>query len=326
MKFIDCIEVNNRFFLAPMAGVTDYAFRTVCARQGAALTYTEMVSAKALCYSDKKTATLLDISDEHRPCFAQIFGSEPDICARGARLALEISKADGIDINMGCPMPKIVKNGEGSALMRDPDRIYDIVKAVKAAVDVPVTVKIRAGYDGEHINACDAAVAAQSAGAQAVGVHGRTREQLYTGKSDRSIIAAVKKAVNVPVIASGDAFSAQDCMDIIGETNADFVMIARGAQGNPHIFRQCIALSEGRELPALTTESLMDMLIQQAEIACLHKGEKRAIAELRKHTLWYLGNLIGSKTLKVKASMINSLDELKTVCCMAIQEGLQPRG
>ena len=326
MKFTDRIEVNNRFFLAPMAGVTDYAFRTVCARQGAALTYTEMISAKALCYSDRKTATLLDIADDHRPCFAQIFGSEPDICAKGARLALDISRADGIDINMGCPMPKIVKNGEGSALMRDPDRVYNIVKAVKNAVDVPVTVKIRAGYDAEHINACDVAIAAQSAGAEAIGVHGRTREQLYTGKSDRSIIASVKNAVNVPVIASGDAFSAQECMDILGQTNADFVMIARGAQGNPHIFAQCVALAEGRELPELTCESLMAQLLQQAEIACKHKGEKKAIAELRKHTLWYLGNLIGAKTLKVKASMINSLDELKDVCDIAIREGLQPRG
>ena len=326
MKFIDRIEVNNRFFLAPMAGVTDYAFRTVCARQGAALTYTEMVSAKALCYTDKKTATLLDIADDHRPCFAQIFGSDPDICAKGARLALDISHADGIDINMGCPMPKIVKNGEGSALMRDPDRVYDIVKAVKNAIDVPVTVKIRAGYDAEHINACEVALAAQAGGAEAIGVHGRTREQLYTGKSDRSVIKAVKNAVNVPVIASGDAFSAQECMDILQETNADFVMIARGAQGNPYIFAQCAALAEGKPLPELTSESLMAQLLEQAEIACMHKGEKKAIAELRKHTLWYLGNLIGAKTLKVKASMINSLDELRTVCDIAIKEGLQPRG
>jgi len=326
MKFIDGIDVANRFFLAPMAGVTDYAFRTVCARQGAALCYTEMVSAKALCYNDRKTAILLDIDGEHRPCFAQIFGSEPDICAKGARLALEISHADGIDINMGCPMPKIVKNGEGSALMRDTDRIYDIVKSVKNAVDVPVTVKIRAGYDAEHINAVFAALAAQEAGAAAIGVHGRTREQLYTGISDRGVIASVKKAVTVPVIASGDAFSAQDCMDILRDTGADFVMIARGAQGNPHIFAQCIAMYEGKPIPELTCRSLMESLLSQAEIACRHKGERKAIAELRKHTLWYLGNLRGAKSLKVKASMINSLEELKTVCDIAINEGLQPRG
>jgi len=155
MKFIDGIEVSSPFFLAPMAGVTDYAFRTVCAQKGAALTYTEMVSAKALCYNDKKTEMLLKIGEGHRPCFAQIFGSEPDICARGALLALEISGADGIDINMGCPMPKIVKNGEGSALMGDPQRVFDIVKAVKIAVSVPVTVKIRAGLDSGHINAVE---------------------------------------------------------------------------------------------------------------------------------------------------------------------------
>ena len=215
MKFIDGIEVVSPFFLAPMAGVTDHAFRIVCAEKGAALTYTEMVSAKALCYGDKKTSELLSISDEHRPCFAQIFGSDPDFCAKGAALALNISKADGIDINMGCPMPKIVKNGEGSALMRDTEKIYRLVKAVKAAVDVPVTVKIRAGYDAQHINAVEAACAAESAGASAIGVHGRTREQLYSGKSSRIVISEVKKAVKVPVIASGDAFSAEDCIEIM---------------------------------------------------------------------------------------------------------------
>ena len=238
MKFIDGIEVANPFFLAPMAGVTDHAFRTICAEKGAALTYTEMVSAKALCYSDRKTAELLSIAGEHRPCFAQIFGSEPEVCAKGAVLALKISRADGIDINMGCPMPKIVKNGEGSALMRDTDRIYRLVKAVSAAVDVPVTVKIRAGYDAEHINAIEAACAAEEAGAAAIGVHGRTREQLYMGTSSRAVIASVKKAVKVPVIASGDAFSAEDCIEILKETQSDFVMIARGAQGNPDIFEQ----------------------------------------------------------------------------------------
>lgn len=325
MKFIDGIDVANPFFLAPMAGVTDHAFRTVCAEKGAALTYTEMVSAKALCYSDRKTAELLSIATEHRPCFAQIFGSDPEVCAKGAVLALSISGADGIDINMGCPMTKIVKNGEGSALMRDTDKIYKLVKSVKDAVEVPVTVKIRAGYDAEHINAVDAANAAEAAGASAIGVHGRTREQLYTGKSSRQVIASVKKAVSVPVIASGDAFSAEDCIDILKETNADFVMIARGAQGNPDIFARACALYNGQPIPKTDCKSLMNALLRQAEIACSLKGEKKAAAELRKHALWYLGNLIGAKPLKIKAACINSFDDLKEVCNEAISLGLKAK-
>ena len=325
MKFIDGIEVANPFFLAPMAGVTDNAFRTVCAEKGAALTYTEMVSAKALCYSDKKTAELLTISPEHRPCFAQIFGSDPEFCARGAVIAADISKANGIDINMGCPMPKIVKNGEGSALMRDTDKIYRLVKTVKEAVDIPVTVKIRSGYDADHINAVEAAKAAESAGASALGVHGRTREQLYSGKSSREIISLVKKSVNVPVIASGDAFTAEDCIDILNDTSADFVMIARGAQGNPDIFARACAIYNGRTPPQPDCTSLMNALLRQGELACALKGERKAIAELRKHALWYLGHLIGAKNLKTKAACIKSYSDLVEVCNIAINLGLKAR-
>lgn len=325
MKFIDGVEVANPFFLAPMAGVTDNAFRTICAEKGAALTYTEMVSAKALCYSDRKTAELLSIADEHRPCFAQIFGSEPEVCAKGAVLALKISGADGIDINMGCPMPKIVKNGEGSALMRDTDKIYHLVKAVSAAVEVPVTVKIRAGYDAEHINAVEVACAAEAAGASAIGVHGRTREQLYTGTSSRVVIASVKRAVSVPVIASGDAFSAKDCIETLKDTKADFVMIARGAQGNPDIFARACALYNGQPVPEPDCKSLMNALLRQAEIACTLKGERKAVAELRKHALWYLGHLIGAKPLKTKAACINSYKDLEAVCNEAIALGLKAR-
>ena len=236
MKFIDGIEVANPFFLAPMAGVTDHAFRTICAEKGAALTYTEMVSAKALCYSDRKTAELLSIAGEHRPCFAQIFGSEPEVCAKGAVLALKISRADGIDINMGCPMPKIVKNGEGSALMRDTDRIYRLVKAVSAAVDVPVTVKCRLGWDKGNINVLDFTKRMEDSGAAMVTVHGRTRAMLYSGVADWDYIRKVKEQLSIPVIANGDIVDEQSALRCLKWTGADGIMIGRATFGDPWIF------------------------------------------------------------------------------------------
>ncbi len=307
-------EVKNPFFLAPMAGVTDSAFRTVCVRHGAALTYTEMVSAAALVHDDRKTEELLHIQDAHMPCFAQIFGGDPDTAARGAEKVEIICKASGIDINMGCPMPKIVKNGDGSALMRDPDKVYGIVRAVKNAVALPVTVKIRAGTDSRHINAVEVALAAESAGASAIGVHGRTAEQLYAGKSSREIVSAVKKAVRVPVIASGDILTAQDAVGVMSETGADFVMIARGARGNPFIFDQCIALFNNEEIKDPTAEELMRDLFFQAKLACEEKGEARAMPEMRKHALWYLARIRGGRPFKLRASMIKSLSELSEIC------------
>ncbi len=307
-------DVSSPFFLAPMAGVTDGAFRTVCREYGAALTYTEMVSAMALYYDDKKTAALLRVEDSQRPVFAQIFGSDSGIMAYAAQKAEKLCAPSGIDINMGCPMPKIVKNGDGSALMRDTDKIYRIVKAVKSAVGVPVTVKIRAGTDEKHINAVEAAQAAVSGGADAVGVHGRTAAQMYTGKSSRAVIADVKRNVRVPVIASGDILSASDAVACLKETGADFVMIARGARGYPFIFSDCLKLYNGEKTEERSNASVADALLRQGVLACAEKGEKKAISEMRKHALWYLARVKGAKPLKIKASCMSSFSELEAVC------------
>lgn len=323
---IDAVVPKNRFFLGPMAGVTDSAFRTVCARRGAGLTYTEMVSAKALTYGDKKTRTLLAIADDHRPCIAQIFGSEPAVCAEGARIALAVSGAEMIDINMGCPMPKITQNGEGSALMRTPTLAAQVIEAVAKAVSVPVSVKFRSGFDAEHINAVEFARMAQESGARMLCVHGRTRAQLYGGTADMGIVRAVKQAVRVPVVASGDAHSAERCLAMLDETGADAVMIARGAQGAPQIFAQCLALARGETPPALTAQDVVAAMLEHMELACARKGEVRAIPELRKHALWYLGRLRGAKQYKLQMSQVKTAQEFRAVCGVLLADGVQVKG
>lgn len=318
MKFLN-IPVDNPWFLAPMAGVTDSAFRTVCRQAGAGLTYTEMISAKALLHRDGKTARMMAIDPRQEPCIIQIFGSEPEVLAEGAKIALELEpKSPAIDINMGCPVPKVAGYGEGSALMGDLPRASAIIEAVKKAVPVPVTVKFRAGLDAEHINAVEFARMAEQSGADAVCVHGRTREQYYTGKSDRSIIRAVKQAVSVPVIASGDAMTAADCQDILRETGADFLMVARGAQGDPWIFSQLA----GRPVDRSTAE-VVRVMKYQAALSCAHKGEERAMREVRKHLLWYMDRLVGAKPFKVKLSYVSTLAELDGICEEILQADLQ---
>lgn len=307
------ITPHNRYFLAPMAGITDSAFRTICTEFGAAVTYTEMVSAKALVYQDKKTCTLLQIEEDHRPCIAQIFGSEPEVMAEAAQKVVSICQPMAIDINMGCPVPKIVNNGEGSALMKDPNKACRIVRAVCGAVSVPVTVKIRSGFDHSSRNAVELAVALEQSGAAAIGVHGRTRVQMYGGVSDRAIIAQVKQAVSVPVIASGDAFSPQSCREILGETGADFIMIARGALGNPRLFAECAAEEEGCKLPPQDAQMLIDIMKRHVELTCLRKGPG-AMPELRKHILWYLGRLQRAKAFKPAMAAVRTLEEFYGVC------------
>lgn len=317
------LEAENRFILGPMAGVTDAAFRTVCMEQGAGLCYTEMVSAKALTYRDKKTASLLALTPKQRPVIAQIFGSEPDVMAEGARLALEISGADGLDINMGCPMPKITGNGEGSALMLDPARASRVIEAVRKAVNVPLSVKFRAGWDEEHKNAVEFARMAQQSGADFVCVHGRTRSQFYSGQSDRSVVTAVKAAVTVPVIASGDAFSPQGCQDILRDTGADAVMIARGAQGAPWIFAQCLAFADGRPSHPVTAEEHIGLMRRHVCLVCEMKGEARGMPEIRKHALWYLGRLRGGKPFKVQMAQVATLRQFEEICDGLLQARLQ---
>ncbi len=305
-------ELNGRLLLAPMAGSTDAAFRTICAEMGAAGTFTEMVSAKALCYNDLKTRELLTVEDAHRPCFAQIFGSEPDVMAKGARLALEISGADGIDINMGCPVPKIVKNGEGSALMRDPDAAARIVEAVKAAVSCPVSVKFRRGFYEDENVAASFGLAIQKAGADAVTVHGRTRAQMYSGPSDRECIKQTKQALSIPVAASGDVWTRQDARDILAQTGADRVMAARGALGNPFIFRQDEAPDEAE---------VLDVMRRHIESMCAHKGEAKGCAEGRQQALWYLSRFRSAAAYKRRAACIKTLDELYELIKIMTVEG-----
>ena len=317
---------KNRFFLAPMAGITDAAFRTVCAEQGAAVTYTEMVSARALVYEDKKTASLLEMQPEHRPCGAQLFGNEPDIMAEAAVRAAAICKPEFLDINMGCPMPKIFNNGDGSALMGAPERAAAIVTAMKKAVDLPVTVKFRSGIREDSRNCVEFAKRMEAAGADAMCIHGRTRVQMYSGKSDRNMVTAVKTAVSVPVIASGDALSGRDCLDILDETGADFIMIARGAEGYPMIFKDCLALEAGLPKPEYTAKEVLDVMRRHARLTCALKAEHRAMPELRKHMLWYLCNLRGAKSYKPRMTQINTMEEFLSLCEELEQQGFDLKG
>lgn len=317
---------KNRFFLAPMAGITDAAFRTVCAEQGAAVTYTEMVSARALVYEDKKTASLLEMQAEHRPCGAQLFGNEPEIMAEAAVRAAAICKPEFLDVNMGCPMPKIFNNGDGSALMGDPERAAAIVAAMKKAVDLPVTVKFRSGIREDARNCVEFAKRMEAAGADAMCIHGRTRVQMYSGVSDRTMVKAVKDAVSVPVIASGDALSGQACLDILEETGADFIMIARGAEGYPMIFRDCLALEAGLPKPEYTAGEMLDIMRRHARLTCEWKAEHRAMPELRKHMLWYLGNLRGAKAYKPRMAQINTLAEFLALCEELEQQQFDVKG
>jgi len=325
MIHIGDICVDSKLALAPMAGVTDLAFRTICREFGAGLTYTEMVSAKALVYQDKKTRSLLQIGENEHPVGAQIFGSDAVCMADAASRALEISGADFIDINMGCPVGKVVKSGDGCALMKDPEKASKIIEAVVKAVKTPVTVKIRKGWDKGNVNAVEFAKIAEQAGASAITVHGRTRTQMYSGKADWNIIRDVKKAVKVPVIANGDVFSAEDATRILKYTGADMVMIARGAMGNPWLFEQAAALINNEEPPKnpLTPEKAKTAL-RQFEIAAGQKGERVACLEARKHYAWYLRGVPHSGPYKEKISKAATMDDLieitQTLCSRQLSE------
>ncbi|MDO5141697.1 MAG: tRNA dihydrouridine synthase DusB [Eubacteriales bacterium] len=305
------VKIAGRLALAPMAGVTDRAFRQICRAHGAALTVTEMVSAKALCYKDKKTPRLLELAPDERPAAAQIFGHEPASMAEGAKIARALSGCALIDINMGCPAPKIAGNGDGAALMRDPAGAARVIEAVVGAVDVPVTVKFRLGWDEKSKNYLDFARMAEQAGAAAIAVHGRTRAQQYSGTADWDAIAAVKAAVSIPVIANGDVAEPQDAVRILSHTGADMAMIGRGALGDPWIFERANALLDTGVCPPLPPfAERIDTAVRQIELAAAHKGERVALLEARRHVNWYLKRQSGLKAFKTRICALERLEEL----------------
>ena len=314
MVDIGGVDIPNRLALGPMAGVTDLAFRTICREQGAGLTCTEMVSAKALCYQDKKTIPLLQMGEDEHPAAAQIFGSDPVCMEEGAAIAHEVSGADLIDINMGCPVPKIANSGDGSGLMRDPDKAVKVLEAVIRGVKCPVTVKFRLGWDKGSINCVEFARAMEQAGAAAVAVHGRTRTQMYAGRANWDWIREVKRAVKIPVIANGDVFKGEDAPRILRYTGADMVMIGRGVFGNPWIFAQCLAALEGRPIPPMPPLSeRCDAAVRQFEMAAAQKGEKIACLEARKQYAWYLKGVPHAGYYKEQISRLTTLQDVYKV-------------
>lgn len=303
------IQTKNNIFLAPLAGVSDRPFRVLCAEQGAGLVYTEMVSAKAISYNNKKTSALLKISPDKETAGVQLFGSDPEIMAASAS-KIENDAITLFDINMGCPVPKVVNNGEGSALMKDPDLIGSIVEAMVKAVHKPVTVKIRSGFDSDSINAVEVAKVAEQAGAAAIGVHGRTRDQYYSGKADWQIIRQVKEAVNIPVLGNGDIFTAQDAKRMFDETGCDGVLVARGAQGNPWIFNEIVTYMATGQVPSRPEpEELVAMILRHKEALIEEKGSFVAMREMRKHTSWYTKGLKNATDIRRE---INGIEDSET--------------
>ena len=303
-------KIENPLVLGPMAGVTDWAFRTVCAQLGANITVTEMVSSRALVYKDKKSAALLKKTPVGL-CGAQIFGNDPEIMAQGAQLALEISGCDFLDINMGCPMPKIANSGDGCGLMRTPELAEQIVRAVTNAVDVPVTIKCRLGWDKGSINVLDFTKRMEDAGAAMITVHGRTRSMLYSGTADWDTIGKVKQQLSIPVIANGDVVSPETALRCLKWTGADGVMIGRATFGDPWIFSQCAAAMAGQDIPERPClADRVDVALQQFRLALEDKGEHIACLEARKHFAWYLRGVSHSSYYKTQISAISSMDDI----------------
>ncbi len=307
------VVLENSYILGPMAGVTDLPFRLLCKEQGAGLVCMEMVSAKGIMYENKNTENLLTIHPSETPASLQIFGSDPKIVSEVAK-KIEDRPFAFLDINMGCPVPKVVKNNEGSALMKNPKLVYELVSAVVKSIKKPVTVKIRKGFDDEHVNAVEIARIIEEAGAAAVAVHGRTREQYYSGKADWDIIRQVKASVTIPVIGNGDVTSGERAIALIKETGCDGVMIARGAQGNPWIFSELLAYEKTGSLPDRPSkEEIKKTMLRHARLQLEYKGEYLGIREMRKHVSWYVKGLHGASRLRDEINKVESYDGLENI-------------
>ncbi|MCM1507868.1 MAG: tRNA dihydrouridine synthase DusB [Ruminococcus flavefaciens] len=309
------VPVEKNAVLAPMASVADRAYRLMCKKYGASYMVSEMVSAKGICYSDRKTAELCTVTDEERPMAVQLFGSEPDFMAEAVKIVLQYNP-DIIDINMGCPVPKVVKTGAGSALMRDIRLASEITEsAVKTAGNIPVTVKIRSGWDSEHINAVEMAKALESSGASAVAVHGRTRDQFYSGKADWDIIRQVKEAVKITVIGNGDVTNAESCLSMYEQTGCDLVMIGRGSYGNPFVFEEISARLSGKDYTPPSVEEKMRVMLEHIHliINMSEKNEEMAMHEARKHASWYMNGYYGSAKFRGRCYQLSSYAEAEAL-------------
>ena len=305
------VVLENNIILAPMAGVTDLPFRLLCKEQGVGMTCTEMVSAKAISFHNKNTESLLEISEKERPVSLQLFGSDPDIISEVASY-IEESPFDILDINMGCPVPKVAGNGEGSALMQNPKLVGEIIYKTARAIKKPVTVKIRKGFSEKNVNAVEIAKIAEANGAAAIAVHGRTREQYYSGKADWDIIRQVKEAVKIPVIGNGDVDSPQKAKELLEQTGCDGIMVGRGARGNPWIFREIKAyLEKGELIPRPSKDEIKSMMLRHARMQIEYKGTYTGIREMRKHISWYTAGFPGSAKLRGAINLVETYEELE---------------